>query len=192
MKSKKSEQPKKPFYKKTWFIVLVALIVIGGVSNMINGGSDSDPAGSALSQTSEVLAHTSEIIANASEAVSAESSSAREWQGEDLVIQKVRNDKTGKWRVAVVSSGTPQDQYAYEYYQRYMKDDPSYNNLFIVNLGLKTTTGIFNSEATGQIDVTVHEYVDGEEHDAVLLNSGMDLEQTKILSASTGEVLMEQ
>ena len=122
MKSKKSEQPKKPFYKKTWFIVLVALIVIGGVSNMINGGSDSDPAGSALSQTSEVLAHTSEIIANASEAVSAESSSAQEWQGEDLVIQKVRNDKTGKWRVAVVSSGTPQDQYAYEYYQRYVND----------------------------------------------------------------------
>ena len=65
----KSEQ-KKPFYKRTWFIVLAGLIVIGGATNLINGGSSSDPAKAALSETSEVIARTSQIIAGVSESAS--------------------------------------------------------------------------------------------------------------------------
>ena len=109
-----------------------------------------------------------------------------EWQGEDLQIREVRNDSTGKWRVAVLSSPDPQDQYAYEYYQRYMKGE-DFDNLFIINFTLGTTTQI--NASADPIVVTVHEYVDGEEHDADLLNSGMDLEQTQYLSKESGEVL---
>lgn len=111
--------------------------------------------------------------------------SEQAWQGEDLTVMNVRNDKTGNWRIATTASSEPQDQYAYEYYQRYMKNDPEITSLFIVNFTLGTTTQIFVGGPT--IDVSVHEYVDGEEHDAALLNSGMDLEQTQILNKETGE-----
>lgn len=188
--------PKKPFYTRKWFIILAAFILISGIGKIFGLDEEpnkiaqtGDPSISSKAQTNG----NDTVINDQSSQVSKAEASEKEtikWQGDDLLIQKVNNDKTGKWRIAVISSSKPQDNYAFEYYQRYMKNEPDSNNLFIVNLGLRTTTQIFVSDST--LDITVHEYVDGEEHDAVKLNSGMDLQQTKILDKNTGEIIMAQ
>lgn len=167
---------KKPFYQRKWFIVIVAIVLIGAVGNLFGGGDSSGSDGTTTASSEK-----------SAEVVSSESTSDTEWEGDNLTLQKLNNDKTEHWRVAVISSSKPQDQYAFEYYQRYMKGhEDEFNNLFIVNLTLKTTTQIFVGSS---IDVSVHEYVDGEEYDAIKLNSGMDLEQYQILDKETGKSL---
>lgn len=81
----------------------------------------------------------------------------------------VRNDSTGNWRELVVYSDKAIDeQLAIEYCNAYVESDSEVH--FIVNLYLKTTTRI--SKMGNLIFVTVHEYVDGEEHDAKILPGG--------------------
>lgn len=144
-------------FKRAMIAPLMAIFTLSGVLVGCSGGSD---------QTAQ--------------------SSGQEWQGEDLNIREVRNDKTGKWRIATVTSSTPQDEYAYEYYLRYMKDNSEgFNSLFIVNRTLNTTTQILD---LGTIYVSVHEYVEGEERDADLLNTGLELDEYSI-DPETGEVL---
>ena len=188
--------PKKPFYTRKWFIILAAFILIAGIGKIFGLDEEpnkiaqtGDPSISSKAQTNGKDTVINDQSSQVSKAEASEKETIK-WEGDDLLIQKVNNDKTGKWRIAVISSSKPQDNYAFEYYQRYMKNEPDSNNLFIVNLGLRTTTQIFVSDST--LDITVHEYVDGEEHDAVKLNSGMDLQQTKILDKNTGEIIMAQ
>ena len=62
----KKEKIKKPFYKRTWFIVLAAMCVLGGVMNMMGYGEDSskiaktdEPAITSEAETSESTAASS-------------------------------------------------------------------------------------------------------------------------------------
>lgn len=81
----------------------------------------------------------------------------------------VRNDSTGNWRELVIYSDKAIDeQLAIDYCNAYVESDSEVH--FIVNLYLKTTTRI--SKMGNLIFVTVHEYVDGEEHDAKILPGG--------------------
>ena len=64
-------------------------------------------------------------------------------------------------------------EYALSYYQKYFTDDKEIHG--IVNFNSNTTTKI--SVLGDMLDVTVYEYVDGEEHDADKLFSGMLLKQ---------------
>lgn len=85
---------------------------------------------------------------------------------------KVRNDTTGNWRISTIAANIQMVDYALSYYEWYMLDDEIH---FIVNFNYNTTTCI--QYMNGCIFVTVHEYVDGEEHDANLLGGGMVLAQ---------------
>lgn len=89
--------------------------------------------------------------------------------GSGLTFYKsVRNDTTGRWRCAVIYTGENMVDHALEYYKAYFESDDELH--FVCNLGLKTTTAL--RVVLGNLQVDVHEYVDGEEHDAKILNSG--------------------
>lgn len=82
----------------------------------------------------------------------------------------VRNDNTGNWRISTIAKPIiMHNENAIEYYNNYFKDDSEIHG--IVNFTFNTTTKI--SKFGNLLMVTVHEYVDGEEHDANLLYSGM-------------------
>lgn len=86
---------------------------------------------------------------------------------------KVRNDVTGNWRISTIAANANMEKYALSYYKwKFHNDDEIHG---IVNFNYNTTTKI--SVMGNMLDVTVHEYVKGEEHDANLLFSGMLLNE---------------
>ena len=95
----------------------------------------------------------------------------------------VHNDTTGRWRCAVIYTSEEMVNHALDYYKAYFTSDDELH--FICNLGLKTTTAI--SVVMGNLQVDVHEYVDKEEHDANILNSG-ELLNSYWVNIETGEI----
>ncbi len=88
----------------------------------------------------------------------------------------VLGDKTEKWTKALCYSATPPDTIARELAETFRPETGV--PLWICNLYLKTTTRILSWGNT--LDVTVTEYVDGEENRADILGSGLELSQTLI------------
>lgn len=101
-----------------------------------------------------------------------------------LYYNSVRNDVTGNWRLAVVSTGADLNDYALDFYNYFVRDD---SEVFgIVNLGLKTST-LITPVMDDWYDIQITEYQSGEEHDANMLYGGMALDNYW-LNAKTGEV----
>ena len=100
-----------------------------------------------------------------------------------LLYKEVRNDNTGRWRVAVISSSLVPSDHAIDYYKKYFTDDSEIH--FICNLGLKTTTKI--TCLGNSLYVDVYEYTQGEDHDAKVLPGGMKY-GAYIVDMKTGEV----
>lgn len=98
-------------------------------------------------------------------------------------VSNVRNDVTGNWRIAKISERIAIEDYVIDYYKEYFKSDDEIHA--IVNFTYNTTAKI--SVIGNLLDVTVHEYVEKEEHDAKLLFSGMVLKQYHI-DMETGEI----
>ena len=90
----------------------------------------------------------------------------------------VRNDVTGNWRLAKLSSGINVADYALDYYKNYFKNDDEIHA--IVNFGNRTTTKVSVSKTFGVIGLTIHEYVDKEEHDAKELFGGKVIESYNV------------
>lgn len=88
--------------------------------------------------------------------------------GKNIVVMDVRNDTTGNWRYITLSETTDFLEYALSYYNTYFENDNEIHA--IVNFTNKTTTKI--SVYGDELNITVYEYVDGEEHDAKLMYSG--------------------
>lgn len=84
----------------------------------------------------------------------------------------VRNDKTGNWRLSRVATTENIVEYTKSYYENNFSDDKEIHA--IVNFTLNTTTKV-SKVLDNILSVTVHEYVDKEEHDANELFSGMVL-----------------
>ncbi|GIO18141.1 hypothetical protein J18TS1_12410 [Oceanobacillus oncorhynchi subsp. incaldanensis] len=80
----------------------------------------------------------------------------------------VQNDTTGDWKKNVISESADTVEYALSYYDEYMEEDETH---FIVNLNYGTTTTL--NHMGGLLYVDVHEYQDGEEHDASEIGAGM-------------------
>lgn len=96
----------------------------------------------------------------------------------------VRNDTTGNWRISLISDSATPDEYALDYYNTLFSSDDEIHA--IVNFSLNTTTRI-SVLYEGVLDVTVLEYVDGEEHDAKELFGG-DLLAEYWIHADTSEI----
>lgn len=84
------------------------------------------------------------------------------------LTSNVRNDTTGKWRVAECLTDQQPSEWAKQYYDAYFESDDEVHA--VVNFTLNTTNRI--SVTGNQIIIDVHDYVKGEEHDANLLFSG--------------------
>lgn len=86
----------------------------------------------------------------------------------------VRNDTTGNWRLGVIYDSSDLNSYVVDYYNFFCRDDSEIHG--IVNLGTETTVRI-SKVMSDTLEISVMEYVDGEEHDAKLLYSGDELER---------------
>lgn len=78
---------------------------------------------------------------------------------------------------------TPIQDCAVDYYKAYFDSDNEVH--FVVNFALNTTCVI--GKYNNHLDVTVHEYADGEEHDAKELGGGDILGQYWV-DIETGEI----
>lgn len=95
----------------------------------------------------------------------------------------VRNDVTGNWRLAMIAENVDIEEYVLSYYQNYFKDDTEIHA--IINMTRKITTNI--ACYGNMLFVTHYEYVDGEEHDADKLFSGLCLDQL-IVYTDNGDI----
>lgn len=156
---------KKPFYKKWWFWVAVVVVLAA-----LFGNSDAPDSPTATSST---VAH------------STTESTAADALDLDVVFSKTfRNDVTGNWRKALVSTSSPIEDYALAYYREYFTDDAEVHVIY--NFGLNTVNCL---TVTGNVlCVNITEYVDGEEHDAKKACGGLHYGAFQI-DTNTGEVL---
>ena len=103
--------------------------------------------------------------------------------GVDLLFyDSVRNDVTGRWRYSATSSSTVPADFALEYYNEMFSSDDELHGVWNTTLGTMTSISTYGN----MLFVDTHEYVDGEEHDANLMFSGMLLD-SKIIDIATGE-----
>jgi len=101
-----------------------------------------------------------------------------------LYHDNVRNDVTGKWRLAVIADGSDLNNYVADFYKYFVRDD---SEIFgIVNLTLRTST-LVTPVKEDWLDITITEYQDGEEHDANALYGGASLGEYWI-NTKTGEI----
>lgn len=105
--------------------------------------------------------------------------------GEKIMYSdEVRNDATGRWRLARVATTADITDYVVDYYNAYFESSDEVH--VIVNFTTNTTsvvTVLFDT----MLSVDVHQYVDKEEHDAVTLASG-DLIASYIVYLDSGEI----
>ena len=104
--------------------------------------------------------------------------------GSATFYESVNNDVTGNWRELVYYGAENILDNIPEYYAAYYKDNNEIH--IVVNLGLKTTA-ILNVLSDDIIDVSLHEYVDKEEHDAKKIGDG-ELYGQYWVHLDTGEV----
>lgn len=198
MKGNKKEKNsvKKPFFKKWWFWVIVIIVLAGifGSSNEtettkekpkteqneetkkdVNTNKDDtskdtedikdEPSDETDVKDTETVAHREGMYGISDKDV--DSIDAK------FTVSKVNNDTTGNWRISSIAENINIEEYALSYYNKYFKDNKEIHG--IVNFNYKTTTAI--SYLGDRLDITIHEYVDKEEHDAKLLYSGKVLKE---------------
>lgn len=95
----------------------------------------------------------------------------------------VKNDVTGKWRLAIVDTEAPVNSYVVNYYKNFFKSDDEIHG--IINKHDGTTACV--SVMLGMFSITVHKYVPGEENDAKLLFSG-DVISDEFYNMETGQI----
>ena len=103
---------------------------------------------------------------------------------EDITFyDEFRNDKTGKWREALIAVAEPAEKYAVDYYKDYFKSDDEIH--FIYNFQLNTVN-VLKKAGSDTIILSVYDYVSGEEHDAAKAAGGEFLGEYSI-DLNTGE-----
>lgn len=103
---------------------------------------------------------------------------------EDITFyDEFRNDKTGKWREALIVVAEPAEKYAVDYYKNYFKSDDEIH--FIYNFQLNTVN-VLKKAGPDTILLSVYDYVSGEEHDAAKAAGGHFLGEYSI-DLNTGE-----
>ena len=159
------DKSKKPIYKRSLFLLtivsaLLMLMVGCGVKEGIEDGVN-DTLNSTQSETQ----------------------SDSELDNINFYPKKPKNDSTGNWRVSTIAENIDIQEYALDYYKKYFENDNQIHA--IVNFNYNTTAKI--SVVGNLLDVTIHEYVAKEEHDANLLFSGAVLKEYHV-NMETGEV----
>ena len=176
----------KPIYKKWWFCVLIILFI--GIllpkddTNSINTDNTSEVSAQ-NENVSESKQEENESSETDKEVIQVEESTPIvEEKNENIVgkdfskistekPKKVNDDVTGNWRRMDIIEQADMEEYAVDYYNRNFESDNEIHA--IINFTYNTTTCI--SCVGSQLDVTVYDYVDGEEHSAKTLFTGTKL-----------------
>lgn len=167
---KNSSKQKKPIYKCWWFISIIVVLIIGGIGSALGEDENAKPSDAkTASATTAAKETTKKSEVPAREGSVGKSSKDISTLAESFNVLNVRNDTTGNWRYITIAESTDFLEYALSYYENHFKDDKEIHA--IVNFTNKTTTKI--SCLGDRLSVTIYEYVDGEEHDANLMYSGM-------------------
>lgn len=87
----------------------------------------------------------------------------------------VHNDKTGKWKYATIAKTSDPNDWAVEYAKTFMEDGEVHA---VINFANSTTTRLVRNGDS--LQVQTYEYVDGEEHDADMLFTGMPLDDVHL------------
>ena len=183
--------PSKKIWKKWWFWLIV-IVFIGLLIPKDNSDGQKEPETKVETTTPElktptetVQPETTEIETREPETVEQEPTEKAEEPaagkniddiGAYFSVSDVRNDVTGNWRISTIAENVDIQEYALSYYKEYFKDDKEIHA--IVNFNYKTTTKI--SVIGNTRDVSIYDYVDGEEHDAKLLFSGTLLKEYSV------------
>lgn len=198
MKSKSTEpKPKKAIFKRWWFwAIIIFILLLSVTSGGAKDGADAAVKDAESNSSSAVSAEpsaepTAEPVSSTTEEETSADSTPADSAAEESELDKivsfsakdVRNDVTGKWRISVIAENINMEDYALDYYKEYFKSDDEIHG--IVNFNYNTTTKI--SVLGNYIDVSVYEYLDGEEHDAKLLFGGMLLSES-LIDKDTGEI----
>ena len=101
---------------------------------------------------------------------------------------KVKNDVTGNWRWAKVSTDLEPSDYALYYYNTYFKSDDEIHA--IINSYSNTTVRLRYLKGLNMLDVGILQHIENEELDAKILFSGDLIEQYQI-NIETGEKIQE-
>lgn len=99
-----------------------------------------------------------------------------------LFYNSVRNDVTGNWRLSAGASSIPISDCALDYYNIMFRSDEEIHAVWNATLGTMTSI----KAMSGLLFIDTFEYVDGEEHDAKLLFSGMLLD-SQIIDIEAGK-----
>lgn len=103
---------------------------------------------------------------------------------ENLVFMgNVRNDVTGNWRLSEYASSDQLQNFALDYYKAFFEDDKEVHA--VINMSTKVTASI--SKIGDTLYISLYEYVDGEEHDAKELFTGMFYKEYWV-NTITGEI----
>lgn len=187
--------PSKKIWKKWWFWLIV-IVFIGLLIPKDNSDEQKEPETKVETTTPELKTQTEttqpetetteqETETTQPETVEQEPTEKAEEPaagknindiGAYFSVSDVRNDVTGNWRISTIAENVDIQEYALSYYKEYFKDDKEIHA--IVNFNYKTTTKI--SVIGNTLDVSIYDYVDGEEHDAKLLFSGTLLKEYSV------------
>lgn len=177
-KAKEEKEPqkqasKKPIYKRVWFWIIIVLVVFAALGN---SGDKGDEQSDASDKTS-----TSETVSSTEAPDDAPAASSLDV--DVTFYDTFKNDTTGKWRKALVSTSEDIQEYALDYYQEYFKSDDEVHVIY--NFSLNTVNCLTVNGDTLFISIT--DYVDDEEHDAKAACGGTHLGDLQI-SIESGEI----
>ena len=96
----------------------------------------------------------------------------------------VKNDVTGRWRLAITDTSHPVKDYLISYYQNYFKSDDEIHGIINTTDGTTTRVSVIGS----MLNVTVLTYIPGEEGDAKILFGG-DVISDGFYNKTTGQVV---
>ena len=197
MSNNDTTKTRKNIYKKWWFWLIIVIIIFGIIGS--SGNSDKDNKTIPESTNAENVddqndtteaAGAKESTDNSYETTVEDSKSEESLEPkadpkeelkkaikdkEHLVwFGDVRNDVTGNWRLSEYTSRDSQESFAADYYKAFFENDKEIHA--VINMTLKTTSCLSVIDSN-TIDVTIKEYIKGEEHDAKELFGGMLLKE---------------
>ena len=171
------------------------LVVSFTAAALATAGCGSSTPAETTEATTEALAETTAEETSSEETTVAETETtdARETlQKEIKETYKLtspspyRNDTTGKWMLCVTAEPVATTEYAEKYAQAYMEEGDVH---WIINMLYKTTTAI--RVQSGIVYAHTTEWVKGEEHDAKMAGSGIDMGETAYDYETGEEITVE-
>lgn len=200
-----SSKVKKPFYKKWWFWLIIAILVIGilggngsdnSTENVSSNASDPEPVQTIEKETEGFPAteaqDTSEVVKSTEVldiSESTESANKPDYpasiDGIDISFSdSVNDDVTGRWRLSRIYTEKNVEDFSLDYYNHFFANDDEIH--IIINYTLNTVSSI--RCMAGHLFVSTYNYIDGSEASAKTLpGDSMPLTECTV-DIATGEI----